>query len=136
MKTRIVVSALIRKGDSYLFGRKKPGVGPYPNSWVTIGGGVEIGKETLEEALRREIKEEIGVVTGPMKRVSFDEDDEPDKNGEMTHYIFLTFETEYLSGELHPGDDIVEVKWFPKSELSGTNLSRPSQKLFRELKLL
>jgi ADP-ribose pyrophosphatase YjhB (NUDIX family) len=40
-----------------LIKRTRPGEDPY---WVTIGGGVEPEDATLEDALRREVLEEIG----------------------------------------------------------------------------
>lgn len=133
MKSRLVVSAIFKKGDQYLFGKKQKDVAPYPNAWHLLGGGVNLEEENLEEAIRREVKEEAGIELGKLKRVSFDEDYEPNKHGEMTHYVFLVFESEYKSGELNAKDDIEELKWFHKSELKNIPLTRPSIKLFKEL---
>jgi 8-oxo-dGTP diphosphatase len=48
------------KGELFLALRdNKPGI-PFPNQWDLIGGHVEIG-ETPEEALIREVKEELDI---------------------------------------------------------------------------
>jgi len=132
MKTRIIVSAVIEKNGKLLFGQKKADVGPYPNTWHLIGGGVK-ADESLKNALIREIKEETNIKVEITSSLGFDEDYEPNKHGEMTHYIFLTFKTKYISGKVKPDDDIAELKWISKDKLSQINLTRPSIKLFKEM---
>src|SRR3989338_9168033 len=100
MKSRLIVSAIIEKGNKLLFGRKKENKGPYPNTWHLLGGGVHLEEESLTDAIRREIKEEAGIEVGALEPISFDEDIEPDKNNEETRYIFLVFKTKYVSGEV------------------------------------
>ena len=90
----------------------------------------------MEEAIRREVKEEAGIELGVIKRVSFDEDYEPNKHGEKTHYVFLVYEGEYKSGELKADNDIHELKWFSHRELRDITLTRPSIKLFKELRII
>ena len=50
-------AVLIDGSDLLLIKRTRPGEAPY---WVTIGGGVEPEDATLEDAVRREVLEEIG----------------------------------------------------------------------------
>lgn len=132
MKTRVIVSAVIEKDDSLLFGRKQADRGPYPNTWHLIGGGVDDG-EPLEDAIKREIKEEAGIEVEITGSLGFDDDFEPNKHGEMTHYVFLVFQATYMSGELKPDDDIDELRWIAKDELAKTKLNRPSIKLFKKM---
>lgn len=131
IKTRVIVSAIIENGDKLLFGRKKENINPYPNAWHLIGGGIE-EKETLEESIKREIREEANIEVKIKEMVGFDDDFELNKHGEMTHYIFLVYKAEYVSGEMRADDDIVALKWFSKSKLP-KELSRPSLKLFKKL---
>src|ERR1700722_3306197 len=91
MKARIVVTTLIEKNGKILLGQKPKDVGPYPNTWHLPGGGVNLENESLEDAVRREVKEETGLEIEKMERVSFDEDYERDKRGDMTHYLFLVY---------------------------------------------
>ena len=131
MKQRTIVSAVIEKENQLLFGKKKENIGPYPNTWHLLGGGIE--EETLEEALKREVHEESNIEIEIVKKLGFDEDYEPDKNRKMTHYIFLVYLAKYISGEPKPKDDIEELKWIPKKELDKYSLTRPSIKLFKEI---
>ncbi len=136
MKSRLIVSAIIERNNKLLFGRKKENKGPYPNTWHLLGGGVHPEEESLAEAIRREIKEEAGIEVGTLEPISFDEDVESDKNNEPTRYVFLVFKTKWVSGEITPNDDIVKLEWIPKENLKKIELSRPSIKLFKKLKLL
>jgi len=133
MKSRIIVSAIIEKDGNLLFGRKQNNLGPYPNSWHLIGGGINLGEESLNEAIKREIREEANIEVELLEKVDFDEDYEKDKHGEITHYVFLVFLARFVSGDLIAKDDIVELKWVPKEELSKINLTRPAIKLFKKI---
>lgn len=50
-------AVLVDGSDLLLIKRTRPGEKPY---WVTIGGGIEPQDASLEDALRREVLEEIG----------------------------------------------------------------------------
>lgn len=132
MKTRVIVSAVIEKDGDLLFGKKKPDIGPYPNTWHLIGGGVDDG-EALAEAIKREIKEEAGIAVKISESLGFDDDYEPNKHGEITHYIFLVFLAKYVSGEIKADDDIERLEWIPREKLSQIELNRPSIKLFKKM---
>ena len=56
MKTINVVAAVIRKGDKILATQR--GYGEFKDGWEFPGGKIELG-ERPEEALKREIKEEL-----------------------------------------------------------------------------
>ncbi|MGC4108572.1 MAG: NUDIX domain-containing protein [Thermomicrobiales bacterium] len=58
-RTNVSVRALLRDADGclVLIRRERPGRAPY---WVTPGGGLESDDASLEDALRRELREELG----------------------------------------------------------------------------
>ena len=56
METKNVVAAIIRKGDK-IFATQR-GYGEFKDWWEFPGGKIEAG-ETAEEALEREVKEEL-----------------------------------------------------------------------------
>ena len=136
MKSRVVVTIIIKKGEKFLLGRKPDNVGPYPNTWHLVGGGVDLETENIEEAVNREVKEEAGIILKKVKRLTFGEDYEPNKHGEVVHYLFLVYEGEYASGKLVAGDDIQELRWFSRQELKTLPLTQPSAKLFPELGII
>lgn len=136
MKARVIVTTLIERNGKILLGQKPKDIGPYPNTWHLPGGGVNLETESLEEAVSREVKEETGLDIEKLKRVSFDEDYEPDKRGEMTHYIFLVYKVTPKTTTAKAADDIMELQWFKKTELKNIPLTRPSIKLFKEIGLL
>jgi 8-oxo-dGTP diphosphatase len=136
MKSRVVVAAIIEKEGKILLGQKPKDIGPYPNTWHLPGGGVHLDDESLEEAIKREIREECGIQVDSMTKISFDEDIEPDKHGEPTRYLFLTYKVRYVSGDVKASDDIIKLRWFSYDMLTTIPLTRPSQKLFKTLGLI
>lgn len=100
--------------------------------YTLIGGAVEMG-EALEDALRRELKEESGVVVGRVQLVFVEDAGEP--YGEQFVYW-----CEYESGEgvLSPdseeakinklGQNTYEPQWLPISELGNINFVSGSLK--------
>ncbi|MGB3073611.1 MAG: NUDIX domain-containing protein [Candidatus Moraniibacteriota bacterium] len=136
MESRVIVTAIVEKDGKYLFGQKPRDIGPYPNTWHLLGGGVKLGEESCEEALRREIREEAGIELAEVRRVSFDEDYEPNKHGVMTHYVFLVYWARCVSETTRAADDITEIRWIDRGDLGTYLFTRPSTKLFHELGIL
>ncbi|HWY79193.1 MAG TPA: NUDIX domain-containing protein [Candidatus Sulfotelmatobacter sp.] len=133
MKARVIVAILVEKEKKILLGRKPDNVGPYPNTWHFPGGGVNLEDESVADAVKRELKEETSLEVAEMERVSFSEDYEPNKNGEMTHYVFLVYKVIPKTTDAKAADDIVKVQWFTKSEVKKLSLTRPSLTFFQEI---
>lgn len=74
-RTNVSVRALMRDDDGrlVLIRRDRPGRASY---WVTPGGGVERDDPSLEDALRRELREELGaeVILGGIVASWIDDD--------------------------------------------------------------
>ena len=136
MNSRVVVVAVIEKDGKILLGRKPKDKGPYPNTWHLLGGGVHLDEETLEDAVKREVKEETGLTIASLQRTQFDEDYEPNKHGELTHYVWFVFRVTPTSLEATASDDLEKLKWFSKKDLRKIELNRPTIKLFKEIGLL
>jgi ADP-ribose pyrophosphatase YjhB (NUDIX family) len=92
MGPRIRVSAILRwQGRVLLCRQEKPG----KEYWLLPGGGVEEG-ETLTEALRRELREELGIEAstqfeGP---VAIADSISPRGNIERKHVVHVIFSTD------------------------------------------
>lgn len=133
MKYRIIVAAVIEKNGEFLFGKKAAGVGPFPDKWLILGGGVDPEHETLEEGLKREIREEAGIEITNIKHVIF-YDGVHEKKGEMVYHIFLNFTADYLSGDSKPGDDIEILQWVKKKDLKTfTNISAITESFLKTI---
>lgn len=142
---REIASALIFSKDGKLLQLKnaEPVHGVYGECWVIPGGGVEEG-ETTEEAVVREVMEEIGIdiSTSPKELVWTG-------NGESTRILKSTGEEVLVKMHFHNyrvqlDEDSEEVQlafgdehhvhvWADVSELKNMNLSVPSIECLTEL---
>ncbi len=83
--TRRSARAILLDGpDLLLIRRTRPNQPPY---WVTIGGGVEPEDSTLEDAVRREVLEEIGARITKVAQVLVLQDDV--ERGITIQHMFL-----------------------------------------------
>lgn len=131
MKTRIVATALIEKNGKILMGKKVKNIGPYPNTWHLPGGGIEEG-ESFKEAVRREVMEETGLKIRNIMEIAVLEDDEPNKIGELTHYIFHILKADPI-GNFNPTEELPVLEWVDIKELKNAPLARPSIVLFKRI---
>jgi 8-oxo-dGTP diphosphatase len=107
---QVAVGAIVFKEDKVLLVlRGKP---PAENLWSIPGGSVELG-ETLQEATEREIMEEAGITIRAREPVyTFDVLERDNKGNVRFHYVIVDLAADYISGELRPGDDAVDFRWF------------------------
>jgi 8-oxo-dGTP diphosphatase len=89
------------------------GIEPFLGYWDTPGGFVEPG-ESLEECVRRELREEAGVEIA-VGRLIATVPDIYGPTGDTTINAF--FECRLTSGEPRPDDDVAELRWFAPDEL-------------------
>jgi len=78
--------------------------------WSKPGGGVEFG-EKVEESLKRECKEELGVVIGEIKFLSFTDSI---MKADNQHWVSLNYCAKIINGEpknMEP-EKHEEIKWF------------------------
>ncbi len=106
---RIAVDAVIinKKGEILLIKRKNE---PYKGYWALPGGFVEYG-EKVEEALKREIKEETGLKAKKIELVGVYSDPKRDPRGHVISIAYLVEETE---GKPKPATDAQDLNFFSK----------------------
>ena len=107
------IIVLVTQGDRTLLGRQ---AGWPEGRYSTIAGFVEPG-ESLEDAVRREVLEETGVVTG----MAIYQSSQP---WPFPRSLMLGFRAEALSTEIRLGDEELEdARWFSRAEIAaGTPL--------------
>lgn len=98
-----LVIGVVRRGDEILLVRERLGGNGEP-LWSLPGGGVEDG-ELAHETLRRELREETGLVVGDPVRTAFlVHVDSPSHPSAWA----AAFEVETWTGEPAPGDDDID----------------------------
>ncbi len=110
-KLSLVVSVLIEREGKVLLVKRKEGKS-FPGLWGLPNGKVRLG-ETLEEAARREAKEETGLSVEILEPYLITQEFHDDH-----HHIVFAFKGKVIEGELRAGSDAKEVRWFSKEEIS------------------
>ena len=88
---------------------------PFAGRWDTPGGFLEEG-EHPEDAIRRELREETGLEVEPVRFLGAFVDTYGE-GPEAGSVLNLVWEARVLSGEMHPADDVSELRWFAADEL-------------------
>lgn len=123
-RKRVVAGFIEREGKVLLV--KRPGNKKRGGLWEFPGGKVENG-ETLEQALKRELREELGVGTSPLgvlERIVYEYPEEE---------IELILIKAHIQGE----PDLREVQeliWIPISKIDDLNLCPADKELIDRLK--
>ncbi|HET9615765.1 MAG TPA: NUDIX hydrolase [Pseudolabrys sp.] len=113
----LAVSAAILRGGKVLIVRRarKPALGVY-----TLPGGVVEAGETLEEAVRREVREETALDIEPVTLSGHREVVIRDAQGRTErHFVILCFAARWLSGEPQLNDELDEARWIDPADLAG-----------------
>jgi ADP-ribose pyrophosphatase YjhB (NUDIX family) len=115
-KPRVGSALLIADGTRILLGRR--GKQPQFGKWVLPGGGIRLF-EPIDDAARREALEETGLIIDVYRRAGvYEIINEPDE-----HRIVIYSEARPVGGELVPGSDLLDVKWFERHELDRLDLT-------------
>ena len=114
------VGVVVWHGDRVLLVRRdKP---PRRGQWSLPGGAQQLG-ETLAEAARREVKEEValeielGEIVAGLDLIERD----PDRRVRY-HYTLIDFTAEAASSVLRPGSDAADARWFTLSQIETLGL--------------
>lgn len=107
---RAVVGVIINKNDEILVGKKVLTSSRIPGMWHVPGGHVNEG-ESLESALKREMKEETNLDIDIINKI-----------GELfldnRNMLVSWFLCRPLHYKLKSGDDLIDVKWVKKEEVN------------------
>jgi 8-oxo-dGTP diphosphatase len=119
---RQIVNALLVREGRVLLARRSPRRKAYPGKWSFPGGHVE-ADETLEEALVREMREEVGLAPLAYRFLISIVDPHATSDDPVTYHIYVV--AAWQGGEpAMLGDEHTELKWFTCAAASSlTNLA-------------
>ncbi len=101
------VIVLVRDGDRLLLARKATWA---PGRYALVAGFVDNG-ESLEAAVAREVKEEVGVDVKDIQYVG-------SQNWPFPSQLMVGFVAQYAGGEIAiDPDELDDARWFPRSAL-------------------
>ena len=97
----------------------------WPNIYTVPGGHVELG-ETFEEALKREIKEEVGLDVKVEELLSIQQVIYPKEFWKRAHFVFLDFlcRADGAQNVIVDGDEIQNTLWVDPKEALNLNIDR------------
>ncbi len=96
---------------------------PLKGYWSLPGGILETG-EKLEDAIRREVREETGLEIDNLSIFEIFERIIPDAEGRAEyHYVLIDYVCRPSGGELCAATDVSAVAWVPQTRLSEYRLT-------------
>jgi ADP-ribose pyrophosphatase YjhB (NUDIX family) len=114
------VGVVVWHQDRVLLVRR--GKAPRSGQWSLPGGAQRLG-ETLAEAARREVEEEVGLeVTLGDIVATLDLIERDPQDRVRYHYTLVDFVAEAPSGALRPGSDAADARWFTIAEVEALGL--------------
>ena len=115
------VGALIFQRSRILMAQR--GKEPLKGWWSLPGGVLETG-ESLDQAVRREVLEETGLVVEPVRVFEIFERIMRDPSGAVEyHFVLIDYVCRVTSGEPRAGDDVCRVEWMRPGELKGLQIT-------------
>ena len=109
------VGALIFHRDRILMAER--GGEPLKGWWSIPGGLVETG-ESLDAAIRREVREETGLDVRPLGVLEIFERIMRDAEGAAEyHYVLIDYVCRVAGGVLRAGDDVSRAEWVRRRDL-------------------
>jgi ADP-ribose pyrophosphatase YjhB (NUDIX family) len=126
------VGGIVFQGDKVLLIRR--GREPGRGKWSIPGGGVRLG-ETLEQAVKREMGEETGLLVEPVALVEVLERIIPGKDGRIRyHYILIDYLCRVRDGILRAGSDALEADFFDLEGLEKMDMTDGTAPVVRRAK--
>ncbi len=136
-KWRVIAVGVIQNADDdYLICRKPINRGVFPGQWALPGGGIESG-EYMDDALRREIREEAGIEITDIRPLFFRDGTypklSPDGSCKNIYMIFLVFTCRACSVDVKIGEEFEAYAWVKREDLATYDLNEETKRTFVEM---
>lgn len=132
MRQRTIVCPLIENNGAYLLCKMADDRGVFPGQWALSGGGVEPG-ERIEEALRREIREELGDKLELRQITSWSFRDDmriktyADGSKEEIYMIYLIFDCVSANRDVVINEEFQDYAWVAPADLHRYDLNEATR---------
>jgi 8-oxo-dGTP diphosphatase len=124
-KPKIAIGGVIIINNKILLAKRRDE--PDKNKWAIPGGKLELN-ETLEEGLKREMKEETSLDIKKGKLLGIIE-----VVNDNFHYVILDYECNIISGDIRSGSDALDIKYFDLNNLTG-NINETTMEFISKIK--
>lgn len=122
------VGALVSRGGKFLMVRTRK----WSNKWGIPGGKIERG-ETAEDAVRREVLEETGLVLRDLRFVMMQDCIDPGEFHRTAHFLLLNYTAEAEGDGVILNDEADEFLWVEPREAFAIDLNRPTRLLLEKV---
>lgn len=123
MRQRIIVCPIIENHGAILLCKMPKNRGVFPGQWALAGGGLEPG-ERLEQALKREVREELGeaLILDKITPFTFSDDIRTkiyaDGREETLYMVYLIFDCQSRNREVTINDEFEDYAWVKIADLN------------------
>lgn len=122
----IVVGLVWNQQNQLLFCKMPDNRGVFPDQWGMPGGGIE-PNERMTDALKRELKEELGIEITDIKPAFF-KDGEYEKtfadgSKKQVYMIFLLFYCRAVDEDIVLNDEFSEYKWVREDDVKNLSVN-------------
>lgn len=127
------VGAIVFRGDAVLLiQRGKP---PAQGKWSIPGGAVRLG-ETLENAVTRELREEVEMDVKPLWVGKVVDRIYVDSEGNIAyHYVIVDYVCEARAGQPQAGSDATDAGFFDVKKLDEMDMTEGTTEVIREVQI-
>ncbi|WP_426577029.1 nucleoside triphosphatase NudI [Xenorhabdus stockiae] len=135
MRQRTIVCPIIQNNGEYLLCKMASDRGVFPGQWALSGGGME-PNETMEAALRREIREELGeaLEITEVKPWAFRDDIRiktyPDGTTEEIYMIYLIFDCISTNRNITFNEEFQAIAWVSPEAMKTMDLNEATRVTF------
>lgn len=141
MRQRTIVCPLIEHEGTYLLCKMSSERGVFPGQWALSGGGMEPG-ETIEQALLREVREELGdaLALTHITPWTFRDDIRiktyADGTKEEIYMIYLIFHCQAKNNVITLNEEFESYAWVRKEDLAKFDLNEATRVTLKQRGLL
>lgn len=128
------IPVIIKNSNNEILLGKRSNKVFYPNMWGLPGGLVEKG-ETLQEAAKRELKEEMGIDIKIIKKSANIYEDFSKKECNL-HLINIPIYAKIKRNKPKAKDETKKITWFKSSELKKMKLAYNHKEILKKEKII